>query len=300
MGGQLSDDAKRHLRAVVAENGLDGDLRTIESVAKPAIHLYGSVQDRYFDAVAAVRRVYPDFEGDYRIARQRWEQIRRQQLPLGASRLGGLPDLPAVLDWPVNSVGQKLHFAMQLDCSVLPRMSDKVLPECGWLYVFIENSTREFPLPCRVLYYPGGLESLHRSDESAEAELAEDASGKRECFDVAPITAAKPGFSLPQYDQEGWDLVEAVRDSDAYELISRRPAGCICRLLGHGGSNGLSPSQAVATVAEGLGEDWTTLVRLLRYGNMEWLGDCSMEVYIRCSDVLRSDFAKCYACPSPL
>ena len=50
------------------------------------------------------------------------------------SRFGGLPALPAAIDWPRMKDGTPLHFLAQIDCSALPFRS--ALPDRGMLFFF--------------------------------------------------------------------------------------------------------------------------------------------------------------------
>ena len=52
----------------------------------------------------------------------------------GNSRFGGVPTLPAELEWPRTGAGRPLHFLLQVDCSELPPGSE--LPERGTLFFF--------------------------------------------------------------------------------------------------------------------------------------------------------------------
>jgi uncharacterized protein YwqG/predicted DNA-binding protein (MmcQ/YjbR family) len=59
------------------------------------------------------------------------------QIPLGSSKVGGHPDLPASLSWPRFRNGRPLSFLAQIDLGEIPpsrRLAD--LPATGILYVF--------------------------------------------------------------------------------------------------------------------------------------------------------------------
>lgn len=58
--------------------------------------------------------------------------------PLGASRFGGLPDLPATLDWPHGNAAP-LSFLAQINCcEAAPFDTQKLLPSHGVLYFFYD------------------------------------------------------------------------------------------------------------------------------------------------------------------
>jgi uncharacterized protein YwqG len=60
-----------------------------------------------------------------------------QQVPTGASRFGGDPDLPPDFEWP-SYEGKAHEFLAQIDLSSLPRPLSNELPESGWLVFFYE------------------------------------------------------------------------------------------------------------------------------------------------------------------
>ncbi|WP_102126946.1 DUF1963 domain-containing protein [Deinococcus planocerae] len=55
----------------------------------------------------------------------------------GESRIGGLPDLPASLDWPISREGEALTFLLQLNLRDVPHFAGNPLPQRGMLYVFL-------------------------------------------------------------------------------------------------------------------------------------------------------------------
>ena len=64
------------------------------------------------------------------------------------SRLGGLPQLPDGMDWPVGeSYGEAapMHFLAQIDCAELPGV-DPDMPSQGMLFFFAMND--DFSLLC--------------------------------------------------------------------------------------------------------------------------------------------------------
>jgi uncharacterized protein YwqG len=105
---------------------------------------------------------------------------------IGRSRIGGLPDLPVDLDWPVyeklpnplpswapgtwtNLLGQPLEFLLQVNLSETgPFDVQRQLPDSGMLYFFYLDLIERFdlsPRPDEIVYVhfvPGTIE-LHRA-----------------------------------------------------------------------------------------------------------------------------------------
>ena len=93
--------------------------------------------------------------------------------PIGASRFGGLPDLPKTMAWPGEPHAQ-LDFVVQLNCADLNRaLPGNGLPVSGWLWFFydVEHSpeglSREQKKLWAVRYYDGPVETLSRSSAPA-------------------------------------------------------------------------------------------------------------------------------------
>jgi hypothetical protein len=71
---------------------------------------------------------------EIRAAKLERDRIVLEEMPLGASRVGGLPDLPPGIKWPTYK-GKKIPFLAQIDLSSMA--ADTVLlPADGWLYAF--------------------------------------------------------------------------------------------------------------------------------------------------------------------
>jgi hypothetical protein len=83
--------------------------------------------------------------------------------PLGASKVGGLPDLPASVDWPVRD-GFRAGFFLQIALADLPRVSWSPWPTEGMVYLFChdyEGHVASAP-GWELLYYNGPPQALRR------------------------------------------------------------------------------------------------------------------------------------------
>jgi len=89
--------------------------------------------------------------------------------PLGAIRLGGLPDLPPGVEWPMKD-GILLEFVGQFRLADLALYdAEDRLPPTGMLYFFFDGMLTGYgqPTRCAVLYYDGPLDALERREEPA-------------------------------------------------------------------------------------------------------------------------------------
>src|SRR6266567_4063514 len=79
------------------------------------------------------------------------------------NRLGGRPNLPKEIPWPVRENGQPLSFIAQLDLSVLPPVRGFPLPKGGSLFFFYDAEEMPWGFDpkdkscAQVIYIPSGL-----------------------------------------------------------------------------------------------------------------------------------------------
>jgi hypothetical protein len=84
--------------------------------------------------------------------------------PLGAIRLGGLPDLPPGVEWPMKD-GILLEFVGQFRLADLALYdAEDRLPPTGMLYFFFDGMLTGYgqPTRCAVIYHDGPLDALER------------------------------------------------------------------------------------------------------------------------------------------
>ncbi|MGA0599750.1 DUF1963 domain-containing protein [Caulobacter sp. KR2-114] len=154
--------------------------------------------------------------------------------PVGASRLGGAPDLPAETVWPASPSGRPLSFYGQVDLATpeLAGLSPN-LPDAGLLSLFVgavEGGMQ--PAPVRALLIPAGA-ALARRPWPAPAEAFDDEGTAR----LNPVAVRfERRLSFPMLDARVTDPIAAVC-----------PSGDIDALV-----DGLQASSAAD--AQGLGE----------------------------------------------
>jgi hypothetical protein len=106
-------------------------------------------------------------------------EIRPVPIPLGASRVGGVPDMPAGSSWPVAPDGRPLTFLAQLDLADAAGPEPKrLLPARGYLYFFYDVQEQPWgiePQDCgrwRALFKEAAAGELTRT--SFPQELPDD------------------------------------------------------------------------------------------------------------------------------
>jgi len=128
-------------------------------------------------------------------------------LPLGHSRIGGLPDLPRKKKWPEHK-GKKLPFIAQLNLAQLPKTAHALLPRDGHLYVFarISNAEKQWPPPVSICVHRCKAEALVRSIQNQTATVQSVLGLDWASFDpnVSLFGTLDPSVCLPgdQRDEE--------------------------------------------------------------------------------------------------
>jgi uncharacterized protein YwqG len=233
----------------------------------------------------------------------------------GASKIGGLPHLPASLEWP-QWKGERLAFLAQVALAELPRPAPLAeLPTEGMLYFFYDpgQSTWGFD-PAdrgswRVLYAPAAA----GAPREAPADLPREAIHPEKRVRFRPIDSY-PGWERLQVPaglplDESGPLIDAAyaAKSAAYGELPQHQVGGYpspqqgdemeleCQLASHGVYCG-DPSGYDDPRVEGLragASQWTLLLQLDSDEDvaMMW-GDLGMLYFwIRSADLERRDFS---------
>jgi len=151
----LPEDTVTLLRERLAVAGLSPLAPALESLARPAIRL-------------------------------KTTRVQEDSIPLGASKVGGLPDLPSGAGWPWWK-GLPLPFVAQVNLAeVTPFDVEQALPSSGLLLFFWTDMRwndsegkidwvygTDDPVQGRIIYYPTPLASLARSSIPANPAFAE-------------------------------------------------------------------------------------------------------------------------------
>lgn len=250
----------------------------------------------------------------------------------GASKIGGIPDLPADFRWPyfegADYAGVRksrpLSFLAQIDLSQAADFdSDGLLPHTGMLYFFYELQTMawgglEDDGCARVYYYdvsPDALRpttppgSLPASLMVPEAPLRLQGKVSYPSYEELPLSELSSAERFRIYD-----LYEAQLQQNGVEL-EHDPADCF-QLLGYAEliqgsillecalhSAGLSwrdyaqLSSAEQQSLQKAGGDWTLLAQFGTLSDELMFGDCGcIYFYIRKDDLAARRFDRIYLC----
>ena len=151
-----------------------------------------------------------------------YEMDSAVELPIGASKIGGNPDLPPDFEWfycegesyEGITENRPLSFLAQINCAEVTEYDkDLLLPESGMLYFFYELATMTWgfdPMDkgsARVYYYPGEVSALSRTefpsdslDEYKIPEMAIAFSAENDLPDFEEFIEWHYGFNYDQWD----------------------------------------------------------------------------------------------------
>lgn len=211
--------------------------------------------------------------GDYVAAKAIYDREIRANLPLGASRFGGLPDLPPQLPWPEHE-GKKLPFLSQVDLSTLPPDRGQLLPHDGWLYAFghIQNGTEDGTEPLIVTLHAGPRSALVRRVEPLEDEIWEHPD------DLVPLFVGK-------------DQTDIGDDEDDDDDRGQESGGWLFGDV----STAFTPVGEIADRMFQDGDDWINLLAIKSVGSMQW-SDCGhLYLLIRREHLMAKDFSRVIA-----
>lgn len=130
------------------------------------------------------------------------------------SRIGGDPDLPAMMEWPLNSDGTPMTFLAQLRLDELfPYDVSSLLPAKGILYFFVGVDEPAYGIEHKVIYLSEDkLQEVERLHSPEVTALENRFTGYR--------VSAKSTMEPPNYGYVDYDMVEdADHDYEQYEEL---------------------------------------------------------------------------------
>ncbi len=161
-------------------------------------------------------------------------------LPLGASRLGGVPDFPAGVDWP-RFEGQPLNFLCQLDLAEIQALGPfDDLPDSGWLLFFYDAEGQPWGFDPKdrgrwqILHVQTGSGSLERRERPAGVTAERPASFKTCALQMRSEVCLPDVFDLLlPLDLEDDEVFEGYIGFLEETETTTEPFSQNYRLLGH-------------------------------------------------------------------
>lgn len=201
-------------------------------------------------------------------------------VPIGASKIGGDPDLPPGFAWPAREDGAA-GFYLQIALADLPRATWNPFPSQGMLFLFCHNDQRAFwdPPGWEVVWWNGEPASLVRTPRDVQAQNPLIAESDFFGFSVARPITFRAGTDFPPGTSQDWDWINEferrTRDSDSealnryfdFVIDAADPGAAADRAAGHGpyfhpigrllGHTDRSIREDLAVAARGLPDRYT-------------------------------------------
>ena len=226
-----------------------------------------------------------------------YHPTREEAIPLGASKLGGLPHLPPEISWPrMEVVDLPLGFLCQINLAeVKPFDTEGLLPESGMLYFFYDCSEDGMPWGFdpqdkdgwKVLYYDGPMDALLLAEAPVDLdEVGEPFQPSALTFDTRwelpdPFSAFCEQMELDEETEERLDqLYDECMDEETFAQTNK--------LLGHSdniqssmedecemlraGISAVSPEDYATAHEQGIGERFARWRLLLQLDSNEEIG----------------------------
>jgi uncharacterized protein YwqG len=163
MADELGADERRQLERQIEEHELVSRRKVLLAAARPCVYLR--------------------------------EKGASKRPAVGASRVGGTPDLPAGVDWPQSDEGAYLFFVCQINLAACPPTPP--LPDSGLLSFFVEEDEEASDVFHQVLYF-ADADDLKRVKLPTDSEmLLEDRR-----LEAPRGLRFTRGISLPDYYDE--------------------------------------------------------------------------------------------------
>ncbi len=148
------------------------------------------------------------------------EPKAEDEIKLGQSKIGGLPDLPSNVEWFKEDNGKSLSFVAQINCSGLKKFDQYIqLPDSGIIYFFYSAEQEAWGFDIKdkdkfKVYYSASTDNLVR--KKAPADLEEYYIYK------SCIVKYKNAVSLPSWDNDSIYNKLTEKDRDIYFDLARK------------------------------------------------------------------------------
>ena len=228
---------------------------------------------------------------------------------LGNHRLGGMPDLPPEVPYPLvpgEESDTPYEFLAQLDCAALALLQD-YLPRTGFLWFFLSTVHDIYDgdgRAARVLWFDGNREQLVSGstlsfDADDYVEMFDDAYEARR-LDASSIVSAPQWYAAFQNPHlfrgpaaglaEAEDLVsDLAHDAFTEPLEQRFPFDL--GVATYGFTQHEDPEHQASLVLRGRAEDWVTLLHVKSVADMQWGDAGDLFFVIHKSDLAKRDFS---------
>ena len=199
------------------------------------------------------------------------------EVPLGASRYGGLPDLPSTVEWPTSPDGL-LGFFMQLNLADLPSEIAEQTGLRGMLFFFLEQDDHG-PVEHVVVHTP---ETELVRTQPPNDQWAPDVEYNYKDLKPHALTM-RLAFDGPGYGSEAFELIDDASDLDGDRYfdflrdanLGEYEDGLVGQLFGHPDYTDRDPFAYVSQHTSTDRDEWTAFWRI--DSDTQSVGSCIMD-----------------------
>lgn len=227
------------------------------------------------------------------------DPVAETTIPIGASKLGGIPDLPTGVEWPDwNKVPQSFIAQIRL-ADVQAYDTNRLLPQQGMLWFFYDAHQQTYGADpadrggWQVLYTASNTVSLQRTSFPASLPTESRFTAASLSFSNEITLSQQPQIDIPQYDwttneqKQYENLLATYPNPIDHAAIHHRLLGNPdtiqddmreqCQLVSHGITDSSDPK--AAALLNGA-KDWQLLLQIDsdEHAGMQW-GNTGMLYY---------------------
>jgi uncharacterized protein YwqG len=237
--------------------------------------------------------------------------------PIGVSKLGGDPDLPIGMPWPVRPGGEPLSFLAQIDVSEVPKSGSGLpLPDHGLLLFFYDAETQPWGFDpadasgTQVLYvderrsvqrlcHPQGKISNVRTIQLVPGECLPTWETFHDKASAAGFVPGRVTLEIDKLSDEDFALMTHYGHALAgWPFVIQSPMELKCQLASNGidvgHPEGYETPRAVELAPGAV--DWRLLLQLDNDDALDWVWGDEGRLYFWCreQDMAQRRFDRCW------
>lgn len=160
------------------------------------------------------------------------KRVDEAKLAIGASKVGGLPDLPAGTAWPEHD-GCPMGFVAQLRLEDLAALGETRLPPKGLLYFFVDDEPfGEGYLAKACVLHVATTKKLARTALPANFQLHRDGKPMRQAYAACSVTFV-PTLTIPSSSNPNVTESLGKKECTAFERDVQFEHAVVSQLLGY-------------------------------------------------------------------
>jgi hypothetical protein len=213
------------------------------------------------------------------------KRVDEKKIALGASKVGGLPDLPAGAAWPTND-GCPMGFVAQLRLEDLAKHGEKRLPGKGLLYFFVHDEPfADGHLAKACIFHASDTKKLTRTPLPADFQMHRDGKPMRKAYCACELTFV-PTLTLPSASNAALTKHLSKKEAGAFEESVQLDHPVVSQVLGYRNHGYDAENPATSQLLFRMTSD--------AQADMEWGDVDCLDFYIPQKDLAKGVFTKAY------